>query len=183
MSSDRYKQSLCKSRAAIVNRWLLLSALAALTASCSTTSTTSGLTVEGKVTKVHDGDSIHITPAGGKRVVIRFSAIDAPEITQSSGIAAKDYLRARLLGRDATAQCHKTDRYQRNVCDVYVRDQDIGLAMINNGHAWHYKQYQHEQDSNQRKKYSRAENKARESRRGLWREDKPVAPWIFRNSQ
>lgn len=160
-----------------------MSALAALTTACSTTSDTAEFTVEGKVSKVHDGDSIHITPTGSQRVVIRFSAIDAPEITQQSGIAARDYLRARILGEHATAQCHKTDRYQRTVCDVYLGDQNIGLAMINNGHAWHYKQYQHEQNSKQRKQYSRAENNARESRHGLWGKPNPVAPWIFRNSQ
>ena len=56
-------------------------------------------TFTGAVTKVHDGDSIHITPKGEKRVIIRLAGIDAPEIKQPFGIASRDRLRSMILNR------------------------------------------------------------------------------------
>lgn len=167
-----------------VRPWLLL-ALVALLPACSTTSPTTVATaintVKGPVTKIHDGDSIHITPRGQKRVVIRFSAIDAPELKQAAGIASRDYLRSLLSGQTAQARCHKTDRYQRNVCTVFLGQMNIGLKMIESGYAWHYTQYQNEQSARHKRQYQRAEAKARKSRSGLWTASSPMAPWDFRH--
>lgn len=166
------------------NPWLAL-ALAALLPACSTTSPTTSSpgsnTVTGPVTKIHDGDSIHITPPGQKRVIIRFSAIDAPELKQAAGIASRDQLRSLLTGKTAQARCHKKDKYQRNVCSVHLGQMNIGLKMIETGHAWHYTQYQNEQSPRNRKQYQRAEAKARKSRTGLWSANTPIAPWDFRS--
>lgn len=153
-----------------------------LATACSTSPTDTIVTVKGIVTKVHDGDSIHITPTNRKRVIIRFSALDAPELEQPSGIASRDKLRSLLMGKQATARCHKTDRYQRNVCNVFLEEQDIGLVMLQSGHAWHYKQYQNEQTTRMRKQYHQAEIKARKNRAGLWANPEPIPPWVFRKS-
>jgi len=91
----------------------------------------------GLVTKVHDGDSIHITPPGQKRVVIRLAGIDAPELKQAYGIASRDKLRSMILNQTASARCYKKDRYQRNVCVVYFDGDDMNLEMVRAGFAWH----------------------------------------------
>lgn len=164
-------------------RWhLFLAASLVLTAACSTTPSDPLHSVSGMVSKVHDGDSIHITPPNQKRVVIRFSAIDAPELKQNFGLSSRDYLRSLLMGKQATAKCHKTDRYQRNVCAVYHNENDIGLKMIESGFAWHYKKYQNEQTSKQRAQYRHAEIRAKNLGRGLWQQDMPIAPWEFRTT-
>ncbi len=136
-------------------------------------------TITGTVSKVHDGDSIHITPTGEKRVVIRLAGIDAPELAQPFGIASRDTLRSLILKKRAEASCHKTDRYQRKVCVVIYNGVDVNLQMISSGMAWHYKQYEKEQSRQQRREYARAERKARDSKSGLW-SGKSVQPWIFR---
>lgn len=133
----------------------------------------------GIVTKVHDGDSIHITPSGQKRVIIRLAGIDAPELKQSFGIASRDKLRSMILNQPAEARCHKTDRYKRHVCVVYFNGQDINLQMTKSGMAWHYKDYQNEQSQFQRWAYALAESTARAGDRGLWSGDS-VAPWVYR---
>ncbi len=48
------------------------------------------------------------------------------------------------------------------------------------GFAWHYKKYQHEQSSEDQQLYADAENKARDERLGLWRENNPSPPWEYR---
>lgn len=160
--------------------WLVLT-LAGLLTACSATGPTTVDIIKGPVTKIHDGDSIHITPRGQKRVIIRFSAIDAPELKQAAGLASRDYLRSLLSGQSAQARCHKTDQYQRNVCTVFLGQINIGLKMIESGYAWHYTKYQNEQSARHRRQYQRAEAKAKDSRNGLWAANSPVAPWDFRN--
>lgn len=48
--------------------------------------------------------------------------------------------------------------------------------------AWHYKAYQKEQPTDDRIAYAKAEIEVKETRRGLWVEDSPVASWHFRHA-
>lgn len=141
----------------------------------------STITVVGTVSKVHDGDSIHITPAGDRRVIIRLAGIDAPELAQAFGLESRNLLSSLLLRREAEARCHKTDRYKRQVCVVYSGNVDVNLQMISSGLAWHYKQYENEQSREQRRAYSKAERNARRNALGLWSADY-IAPWEFRQA-
>ena len=49
--------------------------------------------------------------------------------------------------------------------------------------AWHYKAYEREQPSVDRKVYADAENAARASGVGLWADKRPVPPWEFRHNK
>ena len=49
--------------------------------------------------------------------------------------------------------------------------------------AWHYKCYQDEQSPEDRRLYARAEQEAREAKRGLWVDPAPVPPWDFRRGR
>jgi endonuclease YncB( thermonuclease family) len=64
-----------------------------------------------------------------------------------------------------------------------VNNQDMNLAMIQAGFAWHYKKYQSQQSSSDRLLYANAEAQARQRRAGLWRDPQPVPPWEWRNSR
>jgi len=151
---------------------LLLIAITAVTLyACNTAPKQSSKTVRGTVTKVHDGDSIHITPPGSKRVIIRLAGIDAPELEQPHGKESRDYLRQLILRQQATASCNKVDKYRRQVCSVTKDNTDINHQLIEAGLAWHYKQYQN---------YAKSERKARKSKTGLWRDKRAQAPWDYR---
>jgi endonuclease YncB( thermonuclease family) len=43
--------------------------------------------------------------------------------------------------------------------------------------AWHYKEYQHEQTTNDRLVYRDEEERAKARRVGLWKDAKPVPSW------
>ena len=159
------------------DRTLIFFATTAILVSCNNTKPAA--TYTGQVTKVHDGDSIHITPPGQKRVIIRLAGIDAPELKQPFGIQSRDNLRSMILDRQATAECHKVDRYQRQVCVVLFNRRDVNLAMVEGGFAWHYKQYQNEQTEKQRQQYSKAESRAQSDQLGLW-DGESIEPWVFR---
>jgi endonuclease YncB( thermonuclease family) len=149
-----------------------------LTAGCQSGSV-SGIMYRGEISRVHDGDSIHLKLRGGDRIVVRLSAIDAPELEQRAGVASRDHLRALSLHRDAQAHCHKKDQYDRQLCTVFVGDINVNLRMVESGFAWHYKRFQHEQHRDQRRLYAAAEDAARRDRLGLWAAA-AVAPWDFR---
>ena len=46
----------------------------------------------------------------------------------------------------------------------------MGLEQIRAGMAWHYKEYQHEQPTQERLVYAQEEENAKASRVGLWKE-------------
>ena len=138
------------------------------------------LTVEGRVTKVHDSDSIHITPPGRKRVIVRLAAIDAPEINQDHGIASRNYLRGMIMNRQVTARCNKVDKYKRQICVVLKDGQDINLEMLKAGKAWYYEKFKKEQSRRNRRAYQKAAKTAARQRPGLWAEATAIPPWEFR---
>lgn len=68
------------------------------------------------------------------------------------------------------------------MCKVTVDGVDLGLALIQQGYAWHFKKYQRTQPKPDRAVYSEAEDAAREKRIGLWRDADPVPPWDWRKT-
>ena len=56
--------------------------------------------VDGRVTRVVDGDSLWVSPrSGGRAIEVRLADIDAPEICQDGGIESRRQLAARVLKR------------------------------------------------------------------------------------
>lgn len=104
------------------------------------------------------------------------SSIDTPELKQAFGIEARDVLRSWIINREASARFHKIDRYKRQVCVVFLDDQDINLRMVESGYAWHFKKYQGEQSEEDRKSYSVAEYIAKRLEVGLWRDSDAIPP-------
>jgi endonuclease YncB( thermonuclease family) len=101
--------------------------------------------VEGHVVGVTDGDTIKVLDAGRTQHVVRLGGIDAPERAQPFGRVAKDALSTMVFDRRIQARCWKRDRYGREVCGVFVGARDVGLEMVREGYAWHYKELDREQ--------------------------------------
>jgi len=147
--------------------------------------------LEGRVVGVADGDTITVLDAGKKQHRVRLAGIDAPEKGQAFGSRSRENLSRMVAGKEVTADCHKTDRYSRQICKVWVQPADcptcpktldVGLAQITVGLAWHYKAYEKEQSEEDRHRYADAENEARARRVGLWPDGKPTPPWEWRRN-
>ena len=136
--------------------------------------------LEGRVVGIKDGDTIELLAAGNVRTTVRLASIDAPELKQAYGQAAKRVLSALAFDRPARVAWTKKDDYGRVVGKVKVDGADVNLQMVERGFAWHYKHYAAEQSSADRQRYAAAEVRAREAQRGLWADPHPVAPWLFR---
>lgn len=136
-------------------------------------------TLAGKVISVADGDTITVL-SGTTSHKIRLMGIDAPEKKQAFGNKSKDTLANTIAGQTVTVDYNKRDRYQRIIGKVIYQGQDINLRQVQLGMAWHYKQYEREQDVEDRSLYAQAEYLAQRDRLGLWADDKAVPPWEFR---
>jgi hypothetical protein len=90
---------------------------------------------------VADGDTITLLDNNRQQHRIRLAGIDAPEKAQPFGQRSKQHLSELAFGKQAKADCYKIDRYDRDVCTVYVDGKDIGLAQIDAGMAWWFRKY------------------------------------------
>jgi endonuclease YncB( thermonuclease family) len=132
------------------------------------------------VVEVSDGDSITVLDADKQQRKIRLQGIDAPEKAQAYGQKSKESLSALVYKKYVQVLWAKKDRYGRTVGQVIVGGLDACLEQVKRGMAWHYKDYQGEQSSEDRVLYDRAETLAREKGFGLWQDTAPMEPWAFR---
>ena len=139
--------------------------------------------IEGVVTKVHDGDSLHVTPRGGKRIIVRAKSVDSPELAQPGGIEARDFLRTTVLSRHVQIRCDKEDQYKRAISVVYYAGHDINLLLVQYGHAHYDDRYASELSESDRIAYAQAESNAIKNKLGLWRDSVVIEPWVFRKQQ
>ena len=134
-----------------------------------------------------DGDSIRLKAnpavAGGSQAIdLRLASVDAPELNQTSGQAAKRHLQLLTAGRSATFLQTDTDRYKRPVVFMFVGvpsagtagTMDVNAQMVADGYAWHAVSF----SSSERLESLQQQAKMR--RVGLWAEGNPVPPWEHR---
>ena len=135
---------------------------------------------EGRVIKVIDGDTIWVK-TNNKHIKIRLSYIDAPELKQTYGVRSKDFLTNLILDKNVQINANKKDRYNRHLGEVYIHNVNesvfVNAKMLKSGNAWIYLKYR---DNSYLKNL---ENYARIKKIGLWSEETPVEPWIYRRSK
>jgi endonuclease YncB( thermonuclease family) len=145
-----------------------------------------------RVIDVDDGDSFLAQDASGQTQRVRISGIDAPERRQPFSAQAKARLTTLLVGRSVWLRSTKQDTYGRAVAQVWLIDaacaqppdcprrQDVGLTQVREGWAWWYRAYAREQSAQDQRRYAAAEDSARAQRLGLWRDARPLPPWVYR---
>ena len=142
-----------------------------------------GQVLTGHVVRVADGDTITILDSNNTQHRIRLQGIDAPESHQAFGMQSKQSLSQLIFDKDVTVEYEKTDRYGRIVGKIILDGADIDLEQIKAGMAWHYKDYEDEQTPADRDLYARAEDEARNARRGLWVDANPIEPSEYRRDE
>ena len=92
--------------------------------------------VQGVVSKVTDGDSLWLTPAGRPPIEVRLRDIDAPESCQPWGEQARAALTELALNKVATLQISGRDGYGRMLGVLMIDELNVGRNLVENGHAW-----------------------------------------------
>lgn len=130
-----------------------------------------------KVVGVKDGDSI-VVLEGNKQTEIRLQCIDAPEMGQAHGKAAKIVLSRLVSGKNITIKKAGTDKYGRTLAYVHTTDgMNVNEEMVNHGYAWHFEKYC------SCEKLENLQKNAKEKKRGLWTDSNPTPPWAFRQTK
>ncbi len=97
-------------------------------------------TFAGNVTFVSDGDTLWVRPdAGGRPRKLRIDGIDAPEICQTGGEAAREVLKRRVLHQHVEVTVWRHDVYGRGLARIGLDGNDLGAQMVRAGQAWSYR--------------------------------------------
>ena len=150
---------------------------------------TAGKTFDGLVVGVTDGDTITVRfklkPAdfadSTVMAKVRLSGVDAPENNQPFGKEATNALYRMVYGKQVIILSCGEDKYYRVLGVVYTGKSPtyecVNTKLVREGFAWHYKEYS---DS---KVLANVEMLARDEKKGLWVEQKPIAPWDWRHGK
>lgn len=133
--------------------------------------------LRGKVVGIADGDTLTLLSPGNVQTRIRLFQIDAPEKSQAFGQNAKASLSELVFGRTIDVRVETRDRYGRTVGTLLLEGNDINLEQVRRGMAWVYRQYAKDPV------YYKAEEQARQNHVGLWSENEPMPPWVFRHGE
>lgn len=120
---------------------------------------------------VSDGDTIKEYKGSKER--LRLIHIDAPESDQFFGDSSKIHLESLIKGGDCSYKTISIDRYNRPLIILYNKGQNINLKMVQDGYAWSYK-------FNKEQIYIDAMLEAKKLKKGLWKYEKQVDPYIWR---
>ena len=98
--------------------------------------------VRGSVLSIGDGDTLRLRGSAGV-VTVRLACIDAPESSQGPwGPTARRELQALLpMGKAVELKAKATDRYGRNVAEVFSGGRNINQALVASGAVFVYWQY------------------------------------------
>jgi endonuclease YncB( thermonuclease family) len=145
-------------------------------------------TVRARVLNVHDGDSITVMTADGRKLKVRLIGIDTPEIGQPYASESRDALRRMVAaaGNRVELVYQKTDRYKRTLALVIANDRYLNYELIRGGWAWYYSQYRKDLEAVEPGApvtFAEAEKYARSHSLGLWRDPAPKAPWDWRKEK
>jgi endonuclease YncB( thermonuclease family) len=134
----------------------------------------------GKVIKVSDGDTITVLDSNNQKHKIRLKGIDAPESQQTYGDISTQSLSELVYDKEVLVTWDKKDKYYRILGKVIVDGRDANYEQLKKGLAWYYKQYEKDLNDEDKKKYSEAEEWARNYTEGLWANSNSIPPWEYR---
>lgn len=134
--------------------------------------------LEGRVVSVADGDSLDVLTSQGTTQRVRLYGIDSPEMRQSGGGEARKFARNLSLWRKIEIRVMDKDAYGRAVVIITLPDgRVLNEELVRSGHAWVYNRYC---DAPECDAWRTLEKEAKAGKTGLWRQKKPVPPWIWR---
>lgn len=125
--------------------------------------------------RVIDGDTVSGTYLG-KVIKIRLAEIDAPEMKQIFGTQSKRCLKKIISNSNSPIifKLKEKDRYQRSVGWLISESKNLNKEMVLKGCAWVYDRYAEDQS------FFEAQDFAKKNKLGLWKNEDPIKPWIWR---
>lgn len=131
----------------------------------------------GRVISVIDGNTLEVVGEDNQIYKILLHGIDCPELEQEYGAKAKKALEKLVLEKKVLVKIQGRDRLGNRLGVIMIEgEEDPRFELLKEGLAW-------TSEKNPIEELETIKEKAREKNRGLWREDSPTPPWIFRRQQ
>jgi len=125
-----------------------------------------------RVVDVVDGNTLEVREKSGEQYIVVLYEVDAPEPGQSFGADAKQYVERALKGKKARLEITGKDRKGRPLVRVFIgKDKKIGSMLLVEGLAWVGEKCDEGKGLME---------KARANKTGLWAENDPEPPWVYR---
>jgi endonuclease YncB( thermonuclease family) len=136
-----------------------------------------GNVINGKVTSVIDGNTFEMLADDNESYKIMLFAIDSPELGQEFGEKAKKFFEKMILNKNVTVSIQGKDRWGNRLGIALIEGTvDPRYDLLEAGLAWTA-----ERDPIQ--ELETIKEKEREKNKGLWKEQNPTPPWIYRRQQ
>lgn len=133
--------------------------------------------ISGKVVTVIDGNTLEVTGDDNETIKVSLIGIDCPELGQEYGDKAKKFLERMILEKEVTVKLQGKDRWGNYLAVVMFKDDiDPRVELLKEGLAW-------TAEKNPLPEFEAYKEKAREKSKGLWKQENPTAPWIYRRQQ
>lgn len=131
----------------------------------------------GKVVGVSDGNTLQIIDNYQDTISVVVKSIDCPELNQEMGKAARSYTTKYCLGSTVGVELFGKDRFGNDIANITINKTDLSKSLLEAGLAWYYCKNKGEAT------LEAIEKSARAKKAGLWANENPVEPWIFRRQQ
>ncbi|HTH55470.1 MAG TPA: thermonuclease family protein [Cyclobacteriaceae bacterium] len=133
--------------------------------------------ISGKVVSVIDGNTVELITDQRESYKILLFGIDSPELGQEYGDKAHRLLQKIILDKTVSVKIQGKDRWGNRLGIVLIEGKvDPRLELLQAGLAW-------TAEINPIQELETIKEKAREKRKGLWKEKDPTPPWTYRREQ
>lgn len=144
---------------------------------CLATSPLQAQEMNVQIIGVVDGDTVLVLDEHKtSQFKVRLDQIDAPEKAQPYGQKAKQFLSSLIYKKRVSLLKKGQDRYNRTIGEITLNGKNVNLLMVQEGYAWAYHKYVTNPE------YTKAERKAMQQRKGLWKDKNPIPPWQWRRT-
>lgn len=136
-----------------------------------------GEKISGKVKSVIDGNTLEIEGENKEVQIVQLMGIDCPELSQEYGDHAKLFLENLALKKKVTFTITGKDRWGKLLGIVLINNRvDVRVEILKEGFAW-------TAERNAQQEFETIKETARESSKGLWKQNNPTPPWVYRRQQ
>jgi micrococcal nuclease len=133
--------------------------------------------ITGKVTNILDGNTLEIISTGNETYKISLLGVDSPELTQEYGEKAKKFLEKLAHQKEVVVQLQGKDRWGNHLGIVLLKGSiDLRIELLQEGLAW-------TSEKNPLPELEEHRTKAQVKGKGLWKQNNPTPPWIYRREQ
>jgi hypothetical protein len=115
-----------------------------------------------------------------KSIKVRLLAVAPPEKKQPYAELARKHLAELLLGKYVVVRYTGLGEGHYLNGRALLDQVDMGAQMVRDGVAWYDVSYENDLAETERQLYAECEKAARNEKRGLWQENNPLPPWVFR---